>query len=143
MLVRALVVTLAFPAVCFAQDPDPQLIAYSFRAIDNHAHVVVPDVAHDQDFDALRCDTLSSTGPLPPANTRFGPDLQAAWQALYNVSAESSSPDNLARWQAAQRATREKHGAAYFDWVLLQAGVDVVLANRVTMARELGSAHFR
>jgi uncharacterized protein len=145
MVLRALVVTLAFPVVCLAQDPDPQLMAYigSIRAIDNHAHVVAPDVDHDKDFDALRCDTLPSTAPLPPANTRFGRDLQAAWKALYGITADSTSADNLARWQAAQRTTREKLGAGYFDWVVQQAGLDVVLANRVTMARELGSAHFR
>jgi len=145
MLVRALVVTLAFPAACLAQDPDPQVMAYigSIKAIDNHAHVVAPDVERDNDFDALRCDTLPSTGPLPPANTRFGPDLQAAWKALYNVTADSTSADNLARWQAAQQAMRDRLGAGYFDWVIQQAGLDVVLANRVTMARELGAAHFR
>jgi predicted TIM-barrel fold metal-dependent hydrolase len=145
MVLRALVVILAFPVVCLAQDPDPQLMAYidSIRAIDNHAHVVAPDVDRDKDFDALRCDTLPSTAPLPPANTRFGPDLQAAWKALYGITADSTSADNLASWQAAQKTTRERLGASYFDWVIQQAGLDVVLANRVTMARELGSAHFR
>jgi hypothetical protein len=144
-MLRALVVMLAFPSVCLAQNPDPQLIAdiARIKAIDNHAHVVAPDVEHDGDFDALRCDTLPSSGPLPPANTRFGPDLQAAWKALYGIDADSPSPDNLNRWQTAQKAARQKFGAGYFDWVLQQAGVDVALANRVVMARELGSTHFK
>ena len=34
-------------------------------------------------------------------------------------------------------------GAGYFDWAVQQAGIDVVLANRVVMARELDSAHFK
>jgi hypothetical protein len=144
-MLRTLVVVLAFPAVCFAQDPDPQLVAHiaAIKAIDNHAHVVAPDVEHDGDFDALRCDTLPSTAPLPPANTRFGPDLQAAWKALYNVDADAPSPDNLARWQAAQHAARQRLGAGYFDWAIQQAGIDIALANRVVMARELGSARFK
>jgi hypothetical protein len=38
---------------------------------------------------------------------------------------------------------RAKQGAGYFDWLLQQSGVDIVLANRVTMAPQLGAAHFR
>jgi hypothetical protein len=113
------------------------------QAVDNHAHVVAPDIEHDTDFDALRCDTLPSTATWSLANTRFGPDLQAAWKALYSLDADSTSPDNLARWQAAQRGMRDRRGAGYFDWVAQQAGIDVTFANRVTMARELGPKHFR
>src|SRR5262249_9284768 len=55
-LFRAIVVLLAFPAVLAAQGPDPRLVEYinAIKAIDNHAHVVAPDVEHDTDFDALR-----------------------------------------------------------------------------------------
>ena len=142
---RTLLLALLFPTVGLAEDPDPQLMAFinSIRAVDNHAHVVAPDVEHDKDFDALRCDALPSTATWFYANTRFGPDLQAAWKALYTLSADSTSPDDLARWQAAQKAAHDRLGAGYFDWVVEQAGIDVVLANRVTMARELGPTHFR
>ncbi len=144
-LVRAIVVLLLFPAVLGAQDADPRLLEYinAIKAVDNHAHVVAPDLAHDTDFDALRCDTLPSTSPPPLANTRFGADVQAAWKALFNVTADTASPENLGRWQAAQKVVRQQHGAGYFDWVAQQTGMDVILANRVTMARELGSAHYR
>jgi hypothetical protein len=142
---RAILLAFLFPAVGLAQEPDPQIMAdiSAVRAVDNHAHVVAPDVEHDTDFDALRCDTLPSTTTLTYANTRFGPDLQAAWKALYGLTADSSSPENLARWQAAQKSARDRLGAGYFDWVAQQAGLDVILANRVTMARELDAAHFR
>jgi hypothetical protein len=113
------------------------------QAVDNHAHVVAPDFEHDTDFDALRCDALPATATWPLANTRFGPDLQAAWKALYGLTADSTSAENLARWQAAQEAARSRLGAGYFDWVAQQAGIDVIFANRVTMARELGPKHFR
>jgi hypothetical protein len=76
--------TFLISTLALAQEPDPQLMAAidAVQAIDNHAHVVAPDVEHDTDFDALRCDTLPSTTTLTYANTRFGPDLQAAWKAL-------------------------------------------------------------
>ena len=142
---RAVVVMLLFPAAVGAQDVDPRLLAYinAIQAIDNHAHVVAPDAEHDQDFDALPCDILPSTSPSLPANMRFGSDVQAAWKALFNVTADSASPDSLARWQAAKKAAQQQRGAAYFDWIAQQAGMDVILANRVTMARELGSTHYR
>jgi predicted TIM-barrel fold metal-dependent hydrolase len=113
------------------------------RAIDNHTHVVAPDIEHDSGYDALPCDSLPPATGRPPANTRFGPDAQAAWKALYGFSADSDSPDNIRQWQAQQRAVRQKLGAGYFDWVLDQAGFDSVLANRVTMAPQLDAPRFR
>src|SRR5690348_8812258 len=128
-----------------AQQPDPQLMSYidSIQAIDNHAHVVAPDMAHDTNYDALRCETLPAGTALPPANTRFGPDVQAAWKALYGVVADSDSPENLKKIETAQQAVRQREGANYFDWVLKQAGFDVVLANRVSMAPQLDPRHFK
>ena len=91
--VRAFLAVLLFPALSLAQEPDSQLMAAinAVQAVDNHAHVVAPDIEHDTDFDALRCDTLPSTTTLTYASTRFGPDLQAAWKALYGLTADSTS----------------------------------------------------
>src|SRR5262245_18168080 len=90
VVVRALPIVLAGAVACGrAVEPpriDPQLAAYidGIRAVDNHAHVFAPDVADDTGYDALRCEPLPATpGLLPPAVVRFGPDTQAAWQALY------------------------------------------------------------
>jgi uncharacterized protein len=128
-----------------AQVPDPQLMAAieSIKAIDDHAHVVAPDYERDKGYDALPCDTLPPGTALPPANVRFGPSLQDAWKALYGFAGESASPENLKRWQARQRAVRDERGAGYFDWVLDQAGIAVVLANRVAMASSLDPRRFR
>jgi hypothetical protein len=117
--VRAFLAVLLFPALSLAQEPDSQLMAAinAVQAVDNHAHVVAPDFEHDTDFDALRCDALPATATWPLANTRFGPDLQAAWKALYGLTADSTSAENLARWQAAQEAARSRLGAGYFYWV--------------------------
>ncbi len=128
-----------------AQQIDPQLMSYidSIQAIDNHAHVVAPDFAHDVNYDALRCEILPPGTALAPANTRFGPDVQGAWKALYGVSAESDSPENLKKVEAGQAEARQREGAGYFDWVLRKAGFDVVLANRVSMASQLDARHFK
>lgn len=128
-----------------AQNVDPQLMSYinSIQAIDNHAHVVAPDITHDVNYDALRCEILPPGTALAPANTRFGPDVQAAWKALYGVVADSDSPENLKKVEAAQQIVRQREGANYFDWVLKQAGFDVVLANRVVMASQLDARHFK
>lgn len=58
-----------------AQRVDGELAAYvnSIRAIDNHAHVVSPDVEHDTEYDALLCDALPPGGALPPAVVRDVP----------------------------------------------------------------------
>jgi predicted TIM-barrel fold metal-dependent hydrolase len=138
-------VIIFFSIAVFAQQPDPQLMSYidSIQAVDNHAHVVAPDMEHDTDYDALRCETLPPATALPPANTRFGPDVQAAWKALYGVVANSDSPEDLKKVEAAQQVVRQREGANYFDWILKQVGFDVVLANRVSMAPQLDARHFK
>lgn len=141
----ALFCALAFSVSALAQEVDPKLMEYidSIKAVDNHAHVVAPDVEHDTGYDALRCETLPPATALQPANTRFGPDVTGAWKALWGLSTESDSPENLKMWQARQKEVRDKQGSGYFDWVLSQSGVAVVLANRVGMAPQLDSQHFR
>jgi len=127
-----------------AQEVDPRLAAYidSIQAIDNHAHVVAPAPGQDKGYDQLRCDELPASGPLPPANFRFGPDVQAAWKALYGFSGAAPSDDVLKALEARKAAARAAQAGRYHDWVREQAGIDVVLANRIAMTPQLGS-HFR
>jgi predicted TIM-barrel fold metal-dependent hydrolase len=128
-----------------AQEPDAQLMQYidTIKLVDNHAHVVAPDMEHDTNYDALRCETLpANASALAPANVRFGPDISGAWKALYGVSVDSDSPENLKKVDAGQKVVRDREKDKYFDWVLAQGGYDFVLANRVKMATELG-AHFK
>ena len=144
-LVLAIFALLGVCGIGSAQEVDPQLMAYidSIRAVDNHAHVVAPDIEHDTGYDALRCEILGPGTAMAPATIRFGPDLQAAWKALYDFAGDSDSPEVLKQWQARQKIVREKHGAGYFDWVAQQAGFDIILANRLSMAAELGPGRFR
>ncbi len=74
------------------QEIDPRLMDYinAVKAIDNHAHVIAPDVPDDEGYDALRCDVLPSTPGLAPANLRFGADTQATWKVLYGVVPKSA-----------------------------------------------------
>jgi len=135
----------ASSSACSAPPADTQLKSAidGIRAIDNHTHVVAPDIEHDSGYDALPCDTLPPATGRTPASIRFSPDALAAWKSLYGFSADSDSADNIKQWQAQQRAVRQKQGAAYFDSILDQAGFDLVLANRVTMAPQLDAQRFR
>ena len=127
-----------------AQKIDPQLAAYidTIGAIDNHAHVLAPDVADDKGYDALRCEGLPPDVGLPPANVRFGAQTKLTWNALYSI--EPASADEAAQKHSEMIASlRKSHGDNYYDWVLKRSGVDVVLANRIEMTPGLKSPHFR
>jgi hypothetical protein len=146
---RWLLAVLCLSAVALnlaAQEPDAQLMQYidTIKLVDNHAHVVAPDMEHDTNYDALRCETLpASPNILAPANARFGPDVSGTWKALYGVSADSDSAEDLKKVAAGQKAVRDREGTGYFDWVLAQGGYDYVLANRVKMAPQLDARHFK
>ncbi len=124
--------------------PADTLLPYieSIRAIDNHAHVVASSPGQDTGYDQLRCDALAPALSLPPANLRFGDDLSSAWKALYDVSGSAATDSLLTKLKDRKDAARKAHGSQYHEWVLQQAGIDIVLANRVRMAAQLG-AHFR
>jgi uncharacterized protein len=135
---------LGFAGVAFAQDVDPELMTYinSVKAVDNHAHVFAPDVADDKGYDALRCDPLPVTPGLFPAPFRFGADTQTTWKALYGVAPATAEEADQKRAQMLGKV-RAAHGADYYDWILDQAGVETVLANRVAMTPGLKASRFR
>ena len=142
----ALLWTTVCLAACSAPtiSPDAEFSTYveSLQAIDNHSHVVT-DPERDRGFDALPCDQTPIAPGMPPANLRFGPELQGAWKGLYDFQGSSDAPEQLAGWQAARARTRSKAGAGYFDSVAERVGLDIVLANRISMTPELGARRFR
>ncbi len=143
MIRTAICTAILLATAAFAQQPDPQLAAYidTIQAIDNHAHVIAPDVADDKGYDALRCEGLPPTVGLDPANVRFGPLTKLTWKALYGM--EPANEDQADKQHDAMIANlRKQHGEDYFDWLLQKAGVDRVLANRVTMTPGLHPPHF-
>lgn len=108
---------------------DPQLAAEiaAIKAIDNHAHpqLVTPG---DRDFDALPVDSMEAASD-PVALRPDSPAVKAAHQALYGTTSKAE--------------TMRQKGDAYPAWVLDQAGVEVMLANRVVMGPSIQAPRFR
>lgn len=126
-----------------AQDVDPQLMLYidSIKAVDNHAHVLAPDVGDDKGYDALRCDALPSSSSLAPANLRFGASTQETWRALYGAEPKTAEEADQKHGAMLQKLQNE-HGDNYYNWILDQSGIETVLANRVTMTPSLQPPRF-
>ena len=114
---------------------DPELFAeiQKIRAFDNHAHLVrVTGTGEtpDRGFDALPVDNMEpSSDPLPFRSKN--PQVQEAARALYGSTDAS----------AKQRMMTAK-GAQYPEWVLDQMGVEVMLANRITMGTSIERPRF-
>jgi predicted TIM-barrel fold metal-dependent hydrolase len=126
---------------------DPQIarVIASIKAIDNHAHPVLPPPAADtdRDFDALPVDNMEpQTDPVAwrPDN----PQLAAAWKALWGfVGAAPLDPEGLKRLDAARKNVKARTGLRYDEWVLDQAGIGTMLANRVSMGNGVSPPRFR
>jgi uncharacterized protein len=148
----ALSVLIAITAVSTAgQQTTPDIVFLreirEIRAIDNHAHVVRP-VPDDHDYDALPFSLLDP----PPAGVIAAPALLRpdypwfikAWKAMYGYPHADASEAHLKeiiplKQQAMQRASNKGYPA----WVLDQQGVDIVLANRVSMSADLPGERFK
>lgn len=141
----AIVVLCAAIAPARAQEPDPQITAYvnSIKAIDNHAHVTALDRDHDKGHDQLRCDGLPPGTALPPANLRFGAAEQAAYRALYGFEAKTGDEAEIKKVREMEIAARREHSAGFYAWVMEQAGIQTVLANRTAMAPEMKAPQLR
>ena len=117
----------------------------SIKAIDNHAHPVLPppNDMTDRDYDALPVDNIEpQTGPVAwrPDNRQ----LRAAWKALWEFDrAAPLNPDEIRRLAAARAKVKAAKGVAYDDWVLDRAGISTMLANRVSMGRGMMPPRFR
>lgn len=115
------------------------------RAIDNHAHPmrpVRPDASPDTEFDALPLDGIPAFAP-PWRLTAESPVWGRAARALYGTSAgDSGSAGRAARVTARARAQAER-GDRFPAWALDQAGIDVMLANRIATGAGLEPPRFR
>jgi len=101
------------------------------RAIDNHAHPVrftAKGEQADREFDALPVDSMEPQSD-PVAFRPANPLIAEARRALYGG-------------QDKQRLMEQK-GEAWPAWVLDQMGVDVMLANRVSMGKSIEAPRFR
>lgn len=148
-----LLVATVVPALARAQaspppgDVDPELarIIATAPAIDNHAHPVLPppNLAGDRGFDALPVDHMEPQ--TDPAAWR--PDslqLADAWKALWRFTeAPPLSAEAMKRLNASRDKVRAQQGEHYDQWVLDQAHIATMLANRVALGPGVQPPRFR
>jgi uncharacterized protein len=107
---------------------DPGIAAEiaKIKAIDNHAHPVLPATG-DTGYDALPVEHMDFY--TEPVRTRAGSPLAAeATRQLFG--------------SAQKRAVIEQKGEAYAAWVLDQLGIETMLANRVSLGPGLAPPRF-
>jgi hypothetical protein len=122
---------------------DPELLREigSIRAIDHHAHPVSVD-AHDRDFDALPVDNMEPQSD--PVYMRPGaPGVVDAWRALWAYPYHDQTPEHRRELSGGRERLMHEKGDQYPAWVLDQMGVEVMLANRVTVGRGVSPPRFR
>lgn len=125
-------------------DPGIAHTLSSIDAVDNHAHPVLapPLDATEKEFDALPVSNLEPQSDPPALRPDF-PLLSDAWKALYGFT--TPPPLDAAATQRLNDArSRVKHaqGEQYPQWVLDQAGIGTMLANRVAMGRGVQPPRF-
>jgi uncharacterized protein len=131
----------------YSQTIDPAIARELAKtwAIDNHAHPVLapPNDSTDKDFDALPADAMepeSDPVALRPDFYRLG----AAWKALYGFDTPPPlNANGLNRLNDARAKSKAIHGEHYPEWVLHQASIGTMLANRVTMGPGIQPPRFQ
>ncbi len=128
-----------------AVDPGLAQVIAAIRAVDNHAHPVLPPSVdpHDRNFDALPVDNMvpeTSAVVLRPDN----PQLALAWAALWHVTVTPPLTAETTQVLAAARTrVQTSEGPHYSTWVLDQAGIETMLANRVALGTGVEPPRFR
>jgi hypothetical protein len=138
---------LAAPAAAGQTPVDSALYAYirSIRAIDNHTHAglpVLPGQPADSDFDAL------PVGNLPPYSfparlTAGNPEFIAAWRDLFGYPHNDRTAPHVQELLALKTRIRRERGTGYAVWILDRLGIEVALANRMSIGPGLEPPRFR
>jgi predicted TIM-barrel fold metal-dependent hydrolase len=71
------------------------------------------------------------------------PGMADPWRALYGFTLNDLAGDHLKQAQALKERVQKEKGDQYPAWVLDQMGVDVMLANRVSMGTSIQPPRFR
>ncbi len=128
------------------RDIDPRIarVIAQTAAFDNHAHPMLspPADAADREFDALPVDNMAPQSD-PPVLRPDWPALPDAWRALYGV--ELKAPLDAAGTKAldaARARVKAREGEGYSAWVLSQAGIGTMVANRVAMGTGVARPRF-
>ncbi len=136
------------PPRAIAQAPiDPALERYinAIRAIDDHAHPmrpVLPGASADTEFDALPLDGIPPF-PVPARLDPSAPIWRLAQNALYHVEPNMTGPAYHAALKAAVARVQHAQGLHFAEWALDQAGVDIMVSNRIAMGPGLPPARFK
>jgi uncharacterized protein len=144
----AILTGLLFAAgVTLAQEVDPEIEAQiaAIRAIDNHAHPMLapPKEVTDKNFDALPVDSLEAETDAIAVRPDF-PPLGEAWRALYGFTKAPPLDDEAMKQLGdARRRVEMQYGEGYPAWVLDQAGIGTMLANRVAMGEGVEPPRFQ
>jgi predicted TIM-barrel fold metal-dependent hydrolase len=140
-----LVLTAAGPCVGEQIDPSIAQQIAAIRAVDNHAHPMLapPLDKTDKEFDALPASSLEPQSDPVALRPDF-PLLGAAWKALYRFDTPPPlDADGIARLNEARGRVKAQQGEHYPAWVLDQAGIGTMLANRVAMGKGVEPPRFR
>ncbi len=134
--------------LAFAQAPiDPSLERYinAIRAIDDHAHPMRPvaaGAAADTEFDALPLDGIPPFD-LPSRLRPDDPIWRLAQNALYHVAPSLSGAAYHTMLKSAVTDAQRLRGEHFPEWALDQAGIDVMMANRIAMGAGLPASRFK
>ena len=133
-------------AVTRAIDPEIAAAIASIKAFDNHAHPVLPPPADttDRGFDALPVDNMDPQTDIV-AWRSDNPQLLDAWHALWGFDAKALPLDEagMKRLAAARAKVKTQQGTHFDEWVLDQAGIATMAANRVEMGAGVQPPRFR
>jgi uncharacterized protein len=142
------VATAVAAQVAAGQEPvDSALARYvaSVKAVDAHAHPmrpVRPSAPPDTEFDALPLDGIPPFA-LPRRLTPSAPVWKSAQAALYHVPPAADDSAYRAALVAAVTQAQRERGDAFPAWALDQAGIEVMLANRIALGPGLAAPRFR
>lgn len=147
----SLFAVLAIPALAQSASPSPDIDPALWKrieatpAFDNHAHPLLPPprMTSDRNFDALPVDNMApQTDPV--AWRADNPQLADAWAALWDFHVQPPL-DAAGMWalEAARQRVRQREGTDYSVWVLDQAGIRTMLANRVSLGPGVEPPRFR
>jgi predicted TIM-barrel fold metal-dependent hydrolase len=142
------VAVLSHPAPAGGQaSVDSALARYinAIRAIDDHAHPMRPVAAGapaDSEYDALPLDGIPPF-EVPNRLKTDAPIWRAAQQALYGIKPDLADAAYHTALKAAVAKNVASLGERFPGWALDQAGIDVMLANRIVMGTGLAAPRFR
>ena len=133
------------PAIDRAIDAGLGRVIAETRAFDDHAHPVLPppNDGTDREFDALPVDNMEPQTDIVAWRTD-NPQLLLAWRAMWQFEGRLPLDAEATKRLAAAKGAVKAREAGHFDeWVLDQAGIGTMLANRVAMGAGVAPPRFR